>query len=50
MGAFDKILIKLKIYVDLNPTVPFLDVLDKIRHMIKPYLFFTFNKKKMKAM
>lgn len=39
MGAFDKILVKLKIHVDLNPPGPFLDILDKLIRVIKSCLF-----------
>lgn len=33
MGAFDNVGVKLKIYIGLNPTIPFLDVLGKLRHV-----------------
>lgn len=49
MGAFDKILAKL-IYIDLNPTVSFLDILDKLRHVIKSCLFLLLVGKKWKTM
>lgn len=49
MGAFDKILVKLKIYIDLNPTVPFLDILDKLRRVTKSCLFLLLIGKKWKT-
>lgn len=45
LEAFGNILVKLKMYVGLNPTIPFLDVLDKIKTVKKSYfllLYFIF--------